>query len=97
LFLFKVQFKYSVVVNASNVHLKEIKINDKQKQKLERLLYYCTVRATADRSQLINGSEFKVELQPNLGLQSILLLQCHSQSLLQCCPTRGPYAALPLI
>jgi len=30
LFLFKVQFKYSIAVNASNVHLKEIKINIKQ-------------------------------------------------------------------
>ena len=30
LFRFKVQFKYSIAVNASNVHLKEIKINIKQ-------------------------------------------------------------------
>ena len=47
-----------IAVNASNAHLKEIKINNKQKQKLETLLYHCTVRTTADRSQLINGSEF---------------------------------------
>jgi len=30
LFPFKVQFQYSIAVNASNIHLKEIKINIKQ-------------------------------------------------------------------